>query len=96
MDLLLGFGVIGNMVDLAMFGMFSCIVQVVQFPQLVFFDHVPPSVLLSLGWAANFTPNGVDRDVPFQLGETPIVTDLSILNARPLLIGSGSSVREWA
>ena len=94
MDLLLGFGVVGNIVDLAVFGMFSCIAQVVQFPQSVFFDHVLPSVLLSLGWAANIILKGADKVDPFRLGETLIVTDLSVLIAKPFFVGSGSSVRK--
>ena len=89
MDLWLHFGVVGNIVDVAVFVMFIISIAIVQISVLHLLDHIPPSVLSSLVAAADVTLMGLGRVLPSLCGEALLVTDRDALRAT--LVGSGHS-----
>ena len=58
---------------------FDSVSHFIQFARSGLLGHVPLSSELSLGAAATITTDGVDRDHPFHVGDTPVVKDRDAL-----------------
>ena len=68
--------------------------SVCQFNQMLrsdLLDHGPWSVKFLVGAAAKITTQGADRDLPFRVGATPVVTDRGVLAQMPVGIERGNS-----